>query len=158
PYLSKTYESYHAAADLFTYFYDRVCRVIRKGGYVGFITSGSWMKASFGSPLRALLAKYMSLRSVIDFGEWQPFPGAEMIRPSVVLLRRGKFDTKARVFRFLTKGDPPADLSAAVANSPEIDTASLGSEEWRLEGGGLRSIYQKMLAAGTALGDYTEGR
>src|SRR5207244_11735944 len=129
PYLTKTFQCYHAVADLFAYFYDRACGITREGGYVGFITSGSWMKANFGWPLRALLARRMTLHSVIDFGEWQPFPGAEMIRPSVVLLQRGGSTTKARVFSFLTKGDPPGDLSGIVAESPEIDTSSLGSGE-----------------------------
>jgi Eco57I restriction-modification methylase/TaqI-like C-terminal specificity domain len=156
PFLSENFECYHAIADLFAYFYDRVCGVVRQAGYIGFITSGSWMKANFGGPLRALLAKRMTLRSVIDFGEWQPFPGAEMIRPSVVVLQRSASKTKARVFRFLTKGNPPVDLTGAVANSPEIDTASLGAEEWRLEGGGLNAIFEKMLAVGVSLGDYTK--
>jgi hypothetical protein len=129
--------------------------LVRQPGYIGFITSGSWMKANFGGPLRALLAKRMNLQSVIDFGEWQPFPGAEMIRPSVVVLQRSTSKTKARIFRFLTKGDPPIDLSRAVANSPEIDSASLGADAWRLEGGGLNAIFEKLLAAGVTLGDYT---
>ncbi len=155
-FLAKEYECYHSVADLFAYFYDRACGATRQGGYVGFITSGSWMKANFGGPLRALLAKRMKLHSVIDFGEWQPFPGAEMIRPSIVILQRGEPQTTARVFRFLTSGDPPADLLGAIASSLEVDTSSLGRGEWRLEGGGLGAIFEKMLATGVTLGDYVD--
>lgn len=155
PYLANEFDCYHAIADLFAYFFDRACGVTRQGGCVGFITSGSWMKANFGGPLRASLAKRMRLQSVIDFGEWQPFPGAEMIRPSVVVLQRDGNTANARVFRFLTNGDPPADLSAAVAASPKIDTSCLGASEWRLEGAGVSAIFDKMLAAGVTLGDYT---
>jgi hypothetical protein len=155
---SECFESYHSVADLFAYFYDKASTVVCNGGIIGFITSGSWMKANFGGPIRSTLARRMSLRSVIDFGEWQPFPGAEMIRPSVVVLQRGGADANARVFRFLTKGNPPSDLSAAVGGAPEIDASSLGSAEWRLEDGNLTSIFEKMQSRGVALGAYTEGQ
>jgi hypothetical protein len=56
----------------------------------------------------------------------------------------------------LTKGDPPADLSAEVAKSPGIDISSLGSGEWRLDSDLLSSIYDKLLQNGTSLARYTK--
>lgn len=157
PHLSKQCQSYHAVADLFVYFYDKACCVLRRCGHMGFITSGSWMKASFGRALRQLLAQQTSVHSVIDFGEWQPFPGAEMIRPSVTVLRKGGDGSAARVLRHLTNSDPPGDLSSAVAAAPLVNTAALSGDEWSLEQSEIVNLREKLATAGVPLIEYVDG-
>lgn len=157
-YLSTGYASYSATADLFVYFYDRACLVARDRGFVGFITSGSWMRANFGEPLRRELSERMGVHSVIDFGEWQPFPGAEMIRPSIVVLQRGAVVDGSGVFRFLTVGEPPNDLSEAVRSGPRLGSDAFTSEPWRLDSDDLTGLFEKLNQSGQRLGTYVQGR
>ena len=55
---------------------------------MAFITSGSWVRGNFAGPLRKYLAEDAALESMVDFGEYQPFEDAEMIRPSITILRK----------------------------------------------------------------------
>ena len=51
-------------------------------------------RANFAEAFRDLAPKISAqLESLIDFGENQPFPGAEMVRPSIpVVLKKGKHE------------------------------------------------------------------
>lgn len=142
---------------MFAYFFDRGSLLLSKCGFLGFITSGSWMKASFGQSLRRCLSVRVSLASAIDFGEWQPFPGAEMVRPTIVILARGRRFTRARILRHLVQGDPPTDLSAAVANSPTVKVSALSSSEWRLESEEIESLFDKLCSNSQPLGQVVGG-
>ena len=57
PHWEHRFRSYHGTADIFTYFFDLGLSVLRDGGRLGFITSGSWVRGNFGGPLRKLLSE-----------------------------------------------------------------------------------------------------
>jgi SAM-dependent methyltransferase len=48
PYWELRFKSYHGVADIFVYFYEQGAEVLRPGGRLAFITSGSWVRANFG--------------------------------------------------------------------------------------------------------------
>jgi type I restriction-modification system DNA methylase subunit len=88
PHWETAFQSYHGVADIFTYFFERGLQVLRDGGRLAFITSGSWVRGNFGGPLRKYLVENAAIESMIDFGEFQPFEDAEMIRPSIAVLKK----------------------------------------------------------------------
>jgi hypothetical protein len=67
------------------------------------------------------------IRSV-DFGEFQPFEEAEMIRPSIAVLKKQSAPVKMRIFKWLTSGRPPENLSEVIAAAPLMRTKHLGAE------------------------------
>ena len=73
--LEKKYMSFNSAADLYVYFYEKALSILKQGGRLGFISSGTFVKGAFGPPLRSYLSQSCHLSSLIDFGEHQPFPG-----------------------------------------------------------------------------------
>ncbi len=158
PYFKTEFSSYNSGADLFAFFFDRASLLLAGGGYLAFITSGSWLKASFGGPLRKCLAARLSLISAIDFGEWQPFPGAEMIRPTIVVFAHGRKSDRARILRHLTTGHPPTNLTDAVGRSPMIDVSDLSGAEWRLETDEVEALFRKMCADAQPLGEVVSGK
>jgi len=81
PYWEQRYRSYHGVADIFVYFFEQGIELLRPGGQLAFITSGSWVRGNFGAPLRKVLSTDARMTSMVDFGEFQPFDDAEMIRP-----------------------------------------------------------------------------
>jgi hypothetical protein len=154
----KSYKSYHGAADLFTYFFELGINVLRESGRLAFITSGSWVRGNFAAPLREFLVKNSALESIVDFGEFQPFEDAEMIRPSITILRKQRPGGRMRIFKWLTRGSPPENLSDVIANAPTMQTEQLSQGAWELDPDVVIDLRKKLASHGQLLRDYTKGR
>jgi len=152
------FKSFSSTADIFTYFYELGLERLRPNGRMGFITSGSWIRGSFGAPLREYLSLHSSAESIVDFGEFQPFEGAEMIRPSIVVLEKSRRQSSMRLFKWLTNGHPPENLSEIIGASPLINTKRFSADSWELESDEVIALREKLAASGTGLHDYAQGR
>ena len=127
------FKSYDGTADIFTYFFERGLQVLRDGGRLAFITSGSWVRANFAAPLRKVIAENTAIESMIDFGEFQPFEDAEMIRPTITILRKQPPGPPMRLFKWLEAGQPPENLSEVIASAATMRTDHLGADAWELD-------------------------
>ena len=125
---------------------------------MGFITSGSWVRGNFGGPLRKYLAENAKVDSMIDFGEFQPFEGAEMIRPTIAVLTKQPPGGTMRLFKWLTAGSPPENLSDVITNAFRMRTDHLGEEGWELEADDVIALRKRMTACGSTLAKYTGGK
>ena len=158
PHWEEAFNSYHGTADIFVYFFELGLRLLRDNGKLAFITSGSWVRGRFGAPLRTYILANANIESMIDFGEYQPFEDAEMIRPTIAVLRKERATGKMRLFRWLTSGHPPENLSEVITASDLLDTGRLGSAAWELESDSAIALRQKLSEAPQTLGDYANGR
>ncbi len=158
PHWEQRFKSYHGVSDIFTYFYELAVELLREGGRVGFITSGSWVRGNFGAPLRKFLAEQTRIESLIDFGEYQPFEEAEMIRPTIAVMSKRATGGPMRLFKWLTKGEPPENLSDVIAAAPTLTTSHLGAETWELDSDEVRAVRAKMMNCGPSLSEYTRGK
>ncbi len=152
------FQTYHGVADIFTYFFERSLQVLRDGGRLAFITSGSWVRGNFGGPLRKYLVENATVESMIDFGEFQPFEDAEMIRPTIAVLKKQPAEGQMRIFKWLTTGRPPENLSEVIAAAPTMRTEHLGSEAWELDAEEVLALRRKLSAGWRVLAEYTGGR
>ena len=157
-YWQRRFKSYAGTADIFTYFYELGVELLRDGGRLGLVTSGSWVFSNFGSALRRFLAENSAIDSMIDFGEFQPFEAAEMIRPTITVLSKKPRGAPMRLFKWLTAGYPPENLSEAIANSTTMRTDLLGQDAWTLEPDEVICLRDKMHACGKTLLDYCGGK
>lgn len=157
PHWEKRFKSYHGVADIFIYFFELGVGLLREGGRLGFITSGSWVRSNSGNPLRKFLSEHAHVESMIDFGEHQPFEGAEMIRPTITAVSKRPPGGRMRLFKWLTKGKPPENLSDVIQLSPSMSTEHLGPETWALESDEVRALRAKMMAHGSSLKRVTGG-
>jgi N-6 DNA Methylase/TaqI-like C-terminal specificity domain len=158
PHWERRFKSYHGTADIFTYFFELAIKLLREGGRVGFITSASWVRGNFGAPLRKFLAEQTCIESLIDFGEYQPFEEAEMIRPTIAVMSKRAPSGQMRLFKWLTKGEPPENLSDVIAAAPMLSTDHLGAEAWELDSDEVRALRAKMMNCGPSLSEYTKGK
>lgn len=74
PYLETRFDCYDSKADLYCYFFERGLRLLKQNGKLGYISSSSFLKASFGDNLRKLLRKF-EFEMVADFGNETVFEG-----------------------------------------------------------------------------------
>jgi hypothetical protein len=158
PHWEKRFKCYHGVADIFTYFFELAIELLGEGGRVGFITSGSWVRGNFGAPLRKFLAESARVESMIDFGEYQPFEEAEMIRPTISVMSKQAPGGRMQLFKWLTMGKPPENLSDVIESASALSTAHLGAEAWELESDEVRALRAKMMQAGPSLDKYVEGK
>src|SRR5690606_11846947 len=63
PHWEQQFKTFHGVADIFIYFFERGLQVLREGGRLAFITSGSWVRGNFGAPLRKYLAENSAIES-----------------------------------------------------------------------------------------------
>ena len=156
PYWERRFKSYHGVADIFVYFFEQGVELLRPGGRLAFITSGSWVRANFGAPLRKFLSANARMESMVDFGEFQPFEDVEMIRPSITVLSKDTPGGEMRLFKWLTSGRPPEALSDEIAKAPTINTLRL-RDSWELEPDSVINLREKLVSKGTVLRDYCSG-
>jgi len=150
-YWEQRYRSYHGVADIFVYFFEQGIELLRPGGQLAFITSGSWVRGNFGAPMRKFLSTDARMVSMVDFGEFQPFEDAEMIRPTIAIVEKAAPGGDMRLFKWLTSGRPPETLSNEIANAPLASTERFGAEPWELETDDVIALRQKLAAGGRKL-------
>lgn len=158
PYWEKRYRSHHSTADIFVYFFEQGIELLRTGGQLAYITSGSWVRGNFGAPLRSYLAKNVRMTSMVDFGEFQPFEDAELIRPTIAIVTKDTPGGNMRLFKWLTSGRPPETLSEEIANAPTIRSERLDENAWELEADNVLQLRSKLTTKGKSLKEFTAGR
>jgi hypothetical protein len=158
PFWEGRFNSYTSGADIFVYFFELGTELLRPGGRLAFITSGSWVRGTFGAPLRKFLSSNIRMESLVDFGEFQPFEDAEMIRPSITIFSKQMPSGEMRLFRWLTSGHPPKTLSDEIATAPLVSCERFGEEPWDLEPNTVIALRDKMAGNRQNLADYTENR
>ncbi|MGE0598199.1 MAG: DNA methyltransferase [Dehalococcoidia bacterium] len=171
-------EVHAGTADLLVYFYSRALQLLRDGGHVAFITSNKYMRAAYGSGLRATLPKSLQMKQVIDFGDLPLFTVAAY--PAVVIGQKraapasdaavGVADLVDPIRKRLAEAELavnhinvrealeslPAILEGATV--PDYPQSLLRESGWILEDPALVRLFDRLMAQGTPLGEYVEGR
>ncbi len=157
PYFQQRFEVFHGVADLYLYFYEQGLHLARRGGRLAYVSSGTFARANFASTFRRWLPTVAQIESFIDFGENQPFAGAEMVRPSITVMRKVP---QTGGFRSLfIDGRIPASLDVALADrGVDCDTSTLEQREWTFQGCEITRLARKVLSQGPTLRDVVGGR
>ena len=157
PYLQASYASYHSVADLYLYFYERGLRLLNGSGRLAYISSGTFARANFAAAFRKWLPTAAHIESIIDFGENQPFEGAEMVRPSIVIMQNGPRVTFFRSL-FVSGKVPPSLAEAISTDGIECDPNVLQQPEWVFQPVAQTQLLARLLSTGHALGEVVKGR
>jgi len=151
PYLEANYSTYHGVADLYTYFFELGLKLLKKGGYMGFISSSTFFKTGSGENLRKFLQVESNLKTVVDFGDLQVFEGVTTY-PAILVMekptRARKQAPKDQYFQFLNVASAKvADLSGELqeATFGSMQQSKLELDGWRLEDVRLQALRAKIL-------------
>ena len=144
PYLKKRFESYHGVVDLFAYFFERGLRLLKPGGRLGYISSGTFFKTGSGKPLREYLLREATIEGVVDFGDLQIFNGVTTY-PAILTMKRGAAP-KGHELRFWKVGALPETNFQATWESVAgpYPQSALGAGSWELENPALRALKEKI--------------
>jgi adenine-specific DNA-methyltransferase len=152
------FKVYSGTADLLVYFYEMGCNTLRTGGTLTLITSNKFMRAGYGSNLRAFLKTKMSLKTLIDFGDLPVFDATAY--PCIFIAQK---NPPAAKHAFLgttvrTIDELNALEETLAANAQPISQASLDDKAWRIESGEAASLLRKLNANSTPLGKFVNDK
>jgi hypothetical protein len=161
PAFEREFRCYAGTADSYLYFIERGLDVLRPGGRLGFITSGTFSNANFAAPFRAWLPTAARFLRSVNFGENQPFADAEMVFPTISILEKAPADApSASTFRayFMRGAIPDSIADAVVADGIECDASALARPEWRFQPAAVNDLFDRIMACGRSLDEVVEGR
>lgn len=72
-YFGDTFESARGSYDIYLLFIEQTYRLLRKGGFAGFILPNKFMVSDYGKKLRELLSRECAVWKIVDFGDAQIF-------------------------------------------------------------------------------------
>ncbi len=160
PILQQNYQCYTGTADLFVYFYELSLQLLKPEGYLTYISSNKYFRASYGEKLRQLLTNSTTIYNLIDFGDFPVFEEA-IAYPTIIILSKIKSDEN--IIEALSWDKAKQENIEHFATVLEQDSLTISqkhlkSDGWRLESSQILDLLAKIRNAGTPLGEYVNGR
>ena len=84
----KQFDIFEPYADIYCYFFEQGLNLLVQNGVLCFITSNSYLRANYGTPLRQYLHKY-SLLSIIDIESSQVFDSA-IVNVAITIIQKSE--------------------------------------------------------------------
>jgi hypothetical protein len=152
-------EVYHGVADLFVYFFAQGLRKARHGGRLSYISSNSWLRANYATPLRKHLREATTVDLLVDMGNNLVFKEAPDVYPAVHIVSKVvPDDTHVALVAVFTRGEGVRRFAQQVAE--KLSPVSIHDQDdsgWQLGDNAGRSLFRKLLAVGRPLGEVVEG-
>jgi len=158
---SQNYECFNGVADLYVYFFERGIQLLKPEGLLCFICSNKYFRSGYGEGLRKYLAGRTHVRQLIDFGDADIF--TSIAYPSILLAQKtDKVAADSSTLALTWQLDPEKtieDFPAVFAEKAfHLPQSELKPDGWRIEGGVVRRLLEKLRAAGKPLGQYCNGQ
>jgi len=150
PYFHKAYKCFSSSADLYIYFFEQGLSLLKQGGRLGYITSGTFARTSFAAPFRKWLPQIARFEKVVNFGENQPFADAEMVHPTISVLTKG---THPKEFKsYFMHGSIPDSIGAALETAGvDCDDQLLLRRQWLFQSQRITDLCDRIMSQGSPL-------
>lgn len=146
PYLEKHFTTATDRADLFVYFFEQGLRLLKPQGWLGYISSSTFMKTGSGSKLRELLARQATVQRLVDFGDIQIFEGVTTY-PVIMVLQKGAPPAAHAIPFTVVDGASKVNFGTLEEKAPTYPQASLGVGSWQLEGDARAAVRRKIIGS-----------
>ena len=104
-YYSKNYVSAFGAYDILVLFIEKAIKLLKDGGYLGFIVSNKFMVSDFGEKIRKFILENCKIVRVIDLADAKRvFPDA-LVSTVIIILQKTTPKPKYNVKRFIADKD-----------------------------------------------------
>jgi hypothetical protein len=156
-YLESHYQSFDGIADLYTYFMERSLRLLKLGGLFSYIVSSSFLRATYGEPLRRYLKKVGTVRRMVDFGGLPVFANAKDTYVCIPLIAKGTMVKPPQIEICKIPSLEIQNLMTYVAeHSFSIPADRFSNDAWALKSDAEAAVFEKIMGAGRPLGEYVD--
>jgi hypothetical protein len=156
-YFERHYEASDSSADLYAYFMEKGVTLLREGGLFSIIVSSSFLRTTYGEPLRRMLKKHAAVTRIVDFGGLPVFARAKDTYVCIPLLARGAKQGRVEVSR-VHSGETRNIAEYVAASHYTIPAERLSAEAWSLKSDEEAAVFAKVSRIGKPLGRYVESK
>lgn len=156
-YAQRKFETYAGTADLYVYFIEQAHKLLKPGGYFGFIVSNKWMRSSYGKALRDFLTIKTTLLEIIDFGELPVFQDAATF-PVIILTQNTPTKSQHFMYTQIKRLDFVSLQDEINEQTTWLDDRALIGTSWRLVNEQEQSIIEKLHKGSILFGEYIKGK
>ena len=155
PYYQDRYDVYHGVADLFVYFFAQGLRLLKNGGKLAYISSNTWIRSNYATPLRKHLRTQTKVETIVDLGNTRVFADAPDLSPAIQIVSKAvPEDSHTAQVAIFARGeqvkafkDQLADRLFALSIHDQLDTG------WQLRSTDTRALFTKLITLGKPLED-----
>ena len=144
------YKTFKATGDLYLLFYEKGWELLRSNGVLCFITSNSWLRATYGENARKFLADQANPTLLIDFAGQKIFESATV---EVNILMFTKENNQQKTLACVVKDNVLNELSLIVRREGSICSFSSGNS-WVILSDIEMRIKEKIERVGIPLKDW----
>ncbi len=148
--IKRTYRTWSPFADIYCYFTERGVLLLRFGGVLSFITSNSFIKADYGSPMRMLLGAENTLRALINIEGSQVFESA-IVNTSIVIAQKGAHYSDRNVIVTDASMESMSFSEFLIKRAFCLTSRRFASVRWILAPEMRLQVLDKIRAAGSSL-------
>ncbi|WP_371416917.1 Eco57I restriction-modification methylase domain-containing protein [Dolichospermum sp. UHCC 0259] len=88
-YFENNYQTYTKGSDIYCLFYEKGSCLLRKAGFLTYITSNSWLKTIYGDLLKKYLIENMQPQTLLNIEDMQIFEEAT-VESNIIVLKKDK--------------------------------------------------------------------
>jgi len=88
-YFENNYQTYTKVSDIYCLFYEKGNCVLRKRGFLAYITSNSWLKTIYGNSLKKYFIENMQPQTLLNIEDIQIFEEAT-VESNIIILKKDK--------------------------------------------------------------------
>ena len=90
-YFENNYQTYTKGSDIYCLFYEKGSCLLRKAGFLTYITSNSWLRTIYGDSLKNYLIENMQPQTLLNIEDMQIFEEAT-VESNIIILKKDKFN------------------------------------------------------------------
>lgn len=154
-YFARYYESFDGVADLYAYFMEKGVKLLGDGGLFSIIVSSSFLRATYGEPLRRTLKKNAAILRVVDFGGLAVFANAKDTYVCIPLLAKSEKQKRVEVSKVTSLKNLKL-IEHVETNHFTVPHERFSPEAWSLKSDAEDAVFAKVAKAGKPLGDYVD--
>jgi adenine-specific DNA-methyltransferase len=122
------YETYSKGTDIYCLFYERGCQILKKHGYLTYITSNSWLRGIYGDLLKKYFISTMTPLALLNIQDVQIFEEAT-VESNIITLEKDKSEESFMVCN-LTTDYIFGDSISSYFNKNSFEYTIPESSEW----------------------------
>jgi type II restriction/modification system DNA methylase subunit YeeA len=88
-YFENNYQTYTKGADIYCLFYEKGSCLLRKSGFLTYITSNSWLRTIYGDSLKKYLIENLQPQTLLNIEDMQIFEEAT-VESNIIILKKDK--------------------------------------------------------------------
>ncbi len=157
PTLKTLYDCYSGVADLYVYFYEQGCRLLRNNGVLTYISSNKYFRSAYGKKLRGFLTRNCTFSNIIDFGAGRVFSAG--VDASIITMSKTLSDANHLSALNWQPGPPIDELGTVFRRQRfKMPQNALTADGWQLAPPAVLNLLDILRKVGIPLGEYVKER